>query len=148
MLRRRASTGPGELLRLYASGGSASAPLIPRLVSASFNDGARAVRWTGQAAFLSATPVAFALHPNHPNPFNPQTVIPFDLPQASVAHLDILDLLGQPVRHLVAGELPPGPGRITWDGRDDLGRPAATGVYLVRLRAGPYEQTRRMLLLR
>lgn len=139
------ASGPGDLLRVYLRGDSLD-PAAARLVYARLNDGE--VIGLTTAPSYTPRPVAFALHANHPNPFNPQTVIPFDLPQANAVRLDILDLLGQPVRHLVAGELPPGPGRIIWDGHDDLGRPAATGVYLVRLRAGPYEQTRRMLLLR
>jgi hypothetical protein len=114
-----------------------------------FNDGSVTVRL---AAFTEVArqsrPVAFALHPNHPNPFNTTTVIPFSLPAAGHVQLEIHDVLGQRVRRLLAGDRPAGPQRVTWDGRDDRGRPAATGVYVLRMRAGEDQQSRRVLLLR
>lgn len=139
--------GPGELLRLYPVGAVGAAVVYLR--SWRFNDGSVTVRL---AAFTEVArqsrPVAFALHPNHPNPFNTTTVIPFSLPAAGHVQLEIHDVLGQRVRRLLAGDRPAGPQRVTWDGRDDRGRPAATGVYVLRMRAGEDQQSRRVLLLR
>ena len=91
------------------------------------------------------------LHQNAPNPFNASTVIPFLIPvglgDAEIT-LRIYNLSGQVVRELrVAG---PGAGehRLSWDGRDDHGREAASGVYVYRLEAREWAVHRRLLLLR
>ena len=62
--------------------------------------------------------------------------------------LAVVNLVGQEVRRLVRANLTAGAHRARWDGRTGEGRPAATGVYLLRLQAGDRERTRRMLLLR
>ena len=88
---------------------------------------------------------------NAPNPFNASTVIPYQIPVAmagETAHLAIYNSAGQQVRVLVHGALEAGPHSAHWDGRDDGGRDLATGVYLYRLEAGGWVQTRRLLLVR
>ncbi|MFA6112153.1 MAG: SMP-30/gluconolactonase/LRE family protein, partial [Candidatus Latescibacterota bacterium] len=95
-----------------------------------------------------ALPTAFALWPNYPNPFNPATLIRFSLASRGAAELAIYDLLGQQVRLLLAGPLEAGPHQVRWDGRDQQGRSAASGVYLLDLQAAGQRQTRKMLLLR
>lgn len=92
---------------------------------------------------------AFALHGAYPNPFNPQTTIAFDLPRAQAVTLEIYDAAGRRVRTLLDGE----PGRagrneVLWNGTDDTGRSAASGVYLYRLRAAGRTETSRMVLLK
>lgn len=103
------------------------------------------------ATGVSNTP-AFAvdLEQNVPNPFNPSTVITFDVPAASGARvsLDVFDVRGAHVRSLVRGRPATGPARVAWDGRDDAGRRMASGVYLYRLVAGATVRTRRMTLLK
>ncbi len=94
-----------------------------------------------------------ALLPNYPNPFNPETWIPFDLAQESAVTITIYDSAGQTVRRLELGKLPAGSYRAKekaayWDGRDALGAPAASGVYFVRIEAGSFSETRRMVLLK
>ena len=108
---------------------------------------------TGQPALLGQVearwmPQTFALQPNYPNPFNPATVIRFQLPQAAAVRLEIYDVLGQQVRTLVQGNREPGFHRVVWDGRDEGGRAAAGGVYFYRLRAGEFTQVRKLLLLK
>ncbi len=95
-------------------------------------------------------PEDFALFQNHPNPFNPQTVIEFVNPQSRSVHvsLDIFNVLGQRVRTLVDGDVAPGRHRIVWDGRDDNGHWAATGVYFYRLKTATFTASRKMLLLK
>ncbi len=91
----------------------------------------------------------FALHPNHPNPFNPRTTITFELPSESPADLVIFDLSGRLVKTLINGRvLGSGEHEAVWDGRDDGGRQAAAGVYLFRLVAGSHRETRRMSLVK
>ena len=112
-----------------------------------FNDGRIPAR-VAAAPPGPPRPARFALHANHPNPFNAATIIPFELAEAGPAELTVVNLLGQEVRRLVQGNRRAGPQRVRWDGRDEEGQPAATGVYLLRLQAGDRERTRRMLLLR
>lgn len=83
----------------------------------------------------AAAPASFHLGANYPNPFNPSTVIPFSLPQASLVRVEVYDLLGQRVRELVAGVLEPGAHRVEWDGRDEKAQEAASGVYVYRVDA-------------
>jgi len=69
-----------------------------------------------------------------PNPFNPRTVLSFDLPAAGPVTLDIMDTRGRRVRRLLIGEWhAAGPARVSWDGLDQGGQAAAAGVYFVRL---------------
>jgi hypothetical protein len=93
-------------------------------------------------------PTEFRLGQNYPNPFNPGTTIEFDLPTSSYVTLTVYNLLGQPVRELVRETRSAGQHIIYWDGSDDLGAPAASGLYFYRLTAGQREQIRKMLLLR
>ena len=136
-------SGPGELLRIYPGVG----PDKAQLTRAHFNDG----RIVGQVEAL-ATPVTipatFALHTNWPNPFNPETTIAFDLPQAGSVELQVFDLLGQTVRTLVAQELSAGGHQVVWNGLDESGARVGSGVYFYRLQAGSQVQMRRMLLLK
>jgi hypothetical protein len=72
----------------------------------------------------------------YPNPFNPRTAIRFALPETRDVRLEIYDLHGHRVRDLLSASLPAGSHEISWQGRDDLGQPVASGVFLCRLRAG------------
>ncbi|GIV57334.1 MAG: hypothetical protein KatS3mg042_0247 [Rhodothermaceae bacterium] len=93
-------------------------------------------------------PGDYALRPNYPNPFNPQTRITFALPEASDVRLAVYDVLGREVARLAAGSYPAGTHAVTWDGRDATGAPVPSGVYLYRIEAGRFTQTRRMTLLK
>ncbi len=89
------------------------------------------------------------LHQNAPNPFNPMTVISWELDADGPVGLEVYDVAGRLVRTLLAGERQQvGPGESRWYGRDDAGREVAAGVYLYRLRAGSVDLTRRMTLVR
>jgi hypothetical protein len=91
---------------------------------------------------------AATLAQNYPNPFNPSTMISFELPSRTHALLRVYDVRGTLVRTLVDENLPAGPQTAVWDGADDHGAPAASGVYFYRLEAGPAPVTRRMVLLK
>jgi len=93
-------------------------------------------------------PRVAALHQNRPNPFNPSTSIGFDLPQESTALLTIRTADGRVVRTLIDGRVTAGRRQIVWDGRDDHGRRAASGVYFYKLSAGAYQASRRLVLLK
>ncbi|MEW6753138.1 MAG: carboxypeptidase regulatory-like domain-containing protein [Candidatus Latescibacterota bacterium] len=102
---------------------------------------------TAVAEDQEARPHVFRLGYAYPNPFNGQTVIPFELPQAGPVSLVVYDILGQRVRELVRGRQLAGAHLALWDGRDAAGWAVGTGVYLCRLQAGTRAQTVRMLLL-
>ncbi|HOT95793.1 MAG TPA: FlgD immunoglobulin-like domain containing protein [bacterium] len=93
-------------------------------------------------------PGRFLLAQNFPNPFNPETRVAFQLPERQQARLEIYNLLGQRIRTLVEGELAAGGHAATWDGLTEQGEPAAGGIYLYRLQAGPYHDCKRMVLMR
>ncbi|MFA6109145.1 MAG: FG-GAP-like repeat-containing protein [Candidatus Latescibacterota bacterium] len=91
-------------------------------------------------------PAAFNLGPNYPNPFNPETWIPVEIPASTESvRLWIYNLLGQPIRTLVSGRLTPGYHAVPWDGRDEGGVAVTSGVYLYRLEAGAWRATGKMV---
>ena len=107
---------------------------------------------------VSAVPTT-ALMANYPNPFNPATTISYtvgtDFPHGAAVELEIFDVLGQRISTLVNRVVPVGSHFVEWNGRDDGGRPAASGLYIYRLRAlstagsgDGVEFTRRLLLIR
>jgi hypothetical protein len=85
---------------------------------------------------------------NHPNPFNSDTWIEFDLPRRSRITVTVYNLLGQQVDVLVTDELPAGSHSINWHGTDRRGKTLPTGVYFYRLQAGEFVETKKMLLLK
>lgn len=91
--------------------------------------------------------VATALNGNYPNPFNPETSIRFSIKDAVPVRLEVYNLKGQLVRNLVNGELKTGHYQIVFDGRDSMGRPLASGIYMYRLSAGNYRSTQKMMLM-
>jgi formylglycine-generating enzyme required for sulfatase activity len=98
-------------------------------------------------------PEGTKLFPNYPNPFNPETWIPYQLSEASSVTMTIYDTLGNVAKRLELGYQPKGvyrtPNRAAhWDGVDKAGEPVASGVYFVQLRTKGYQQTRRMVLLK
>lgn len=83
-----------------------------------------------------------------PNPFNPATTVEFVLDARSQVTLTIYDVQGRLVRTLVDREMQVGVHRPEWDGRDERGKPAASGVYFVRFEAGQTVQTQKLVLVK
>jgi len=92
------------------------------------------------------TPVAFALYPNYPNPFNPSTTIRFSLPEPARARLDVFDITGRHVARLLDEYRSEGHHRVAFDSSALPG--LASGVYLYRLEAGRYREVRKMTLVK
>ncbi|MBF8248442.1 MAG: 5'-Nucleotidase domain protein, partial [Bacteroidetes bacterium] len=92
---------------------------------------------------MGAQPMKYTLEQNYPNPFNPSTEIQFSLPAKSHVTLKIFDLLGREVARLVSEELSLGSYKSRWDANG-----LSTGVYLYRLQAGEFVDTKKLLLLR
>ena len=93
-------------------------------------------------------PLSFYLHQNHPNPFNPTPTIRYDLPEQAQLTLGIYDLLGKQIKTLVNQTQDAGNKTVVWDGTDEFGRSVSAGVYLYRIKAGEFIQTRKMVLLK
>jgi hypothetical protein len=93
--------------------------------------------------------IPLALHQNHPNPFNPSTVISYYLPEASPVTLEIFDLSGKLIARLRDGVRENrGTHSVEWRGMDDAGRAVSSGVYFYRLRAGRETLSRKLVLIR
>ena len=87
--------------------------------------------------------------PSYPNPFNPHTVIPYYLPEATRVNIDVYDVSGRHVRSIRRDSFESaGWNRAEWDGRDSDGRAAPSGVYFYRIAAGPHIETGKLALIR
>jgi hypothetical protein len=118
-------------------------------------DEARFLILVGSRGFIEAwtedlvnVPARTALYQNRPNPFNPATVIRYELAQPGPVVIRIYNLGGALVRTLVDEHHEAGSYEVAWRGKDARGQQVSSGVYFYRLTAGPYTETRRMLLLK
>ena len=93
-------------------------------------------------------PPVTRLQQNYPNPFNPSTTISFSMAGPGDASLRIYDVSGRLIRSLVEESLPAGTHEFMWNGTNDRGEVAASGVYFYQLVTETLTQTRRMVLLR
>ncbi len=108
---------------------------------------AQVAAWPAAAPVPGAgLPAALAVASVRPNPFNPRTVVSFDVPRTGAVQLAIHDLRGRVVRRLLDGSLAAGRHEVKWDGTDEGGRPAAAGVYLLRLRQGDEAVSTKLVL--
>ena len=93
-------------------------------------------------------PETYVLAQNFPNPFNPETMIKYHLPKDSEVKLSIYNIFGQLVRTLVDKKQEAGFQSVEWDSQNEFGVPVASGVYIYRLEADHFVQTKKMLLLK
>jgi hypothetical protein len=94
-------------------------------------------------------PTVLTVHEPAPNPFNPSTVIRFELPGSATVSLAVYDATGRRVRTLIGSEpLAGGSHESRWDGFDDAGRAVASGLYLFQLRAGAERRVGKMVMLK
>ncbi len=99
--------------------------------------------------FAAEPPADFALHQNHPNPFNAATKIGFYLPRDQQVSLSIYNLLGKKVRDLRLHErYQTGYHEVIFDSNDDEGQPLPSGVYQYRLNAGQFVAVKKLLLVK
>jgi len=91
---------------------------------------------------------ATALKGNYPNPFNPTTTIAFDLKQDDQVMIDIFNVKGQKVRTLINDFMKKGQHSVQWNGKDDQGKMAGSGIYFYSMRSGKYTSTRKMILMK
>ncbi|HDS01570.1 MAG TPA: T9SS type A sorting domain-containing protein, partial [candidate division Zixibacteria bacterium] len=93
-------------------------------------------------------PAKFELGQNYPNPFNPTTNIEFAVPSRTHVKLNVFNIAGQKVRTLVNEELEAGWKLVTWDGKTDSGDEVGSGVYLYRVEAGDFVESKKMMLVK
>jgi len=96
----------------------------------------------------SNIPEQFILYPNYPNPFNPVTTIRYDLSKESFVELTIYDMLGNVVHNLVNANQSSGYKSIQWNATNNQGEPVSAGVYLYKIQAGDFVDTKKMILLK
>ena len=86
---------------------------------------------------------------NFPNPFNPATTIQYELPQAVDVELTVYNVVGQPVRTLIAEHQSAGRYAVEWDATNDRGHSLSSGMYFYHLQAGgAFREVKKMLLLK
>ena len=93
-------------------------------------------------------PEQFVLYPNYPNPFNPVTTIRYDLSKESFVDITIYDMLGNVVYDLVNTNQSYGYKSIQWNATNNQGEPVSAGVYLYKIQAGGFVDTKKMILLK
>ncbi|RMD88029.1 MAG: T9SS C-terminal target domain-containing protein [Calditrichaeota bacterium] len=111
-------------------------------VSFSSND------WESNINNQISVPQVFVLEQNYPNPFNPSTTISYQIPRAGYVSLIIYDLNGRKIEELVNKYQNAGSYTVQWDGKDLSGRPVASGIYIYKISAGKFKQTRKMILVK
>lgn len=109
-----------------------------------FNDGT-----VGVAENRALTlPDRITLAPAWPNPFNPSTSLQFTLPRSAHVQLSVFDILGREVTRLADRDFAAGSHRLVWDGHSASGAPAASGLYLVRMKTPHEQRSRRVVLMK
>ena len=96
----------------------------------------------------SKIPEQFILYPNYPNPFNPVTTIRYDLSNESFVNITIYDMLGNVVYNLVNTNQSSGYKSVQWNATNNQGEPVSAGVYLYKIQAGDFVDTKKMILLK
>ena len=97
---------------------------------------------------LTYIPNKFRLHQNFPNPFNPETIIRYNLPENIFVNITVYDLLGKKVKTLVNQAHVAGPQSVVWNANDDYGKRVGAGIFLYQIHAGDFIETRKMVLLK
>lgn len=97
---------------------------------------------------IKRNPLSYQLHQNFPNPFNPETRIYFDIPNSEQVKVIVYNMLGQKVRTLVDAGFNAGKHVVNWDGRDDNGVRMPSGLYIYRIKAGKFIESKKMLMIK
>jgi len=99
-----------------------------------------------------ATPDKFELKANYPNPFNPETTIPFDIPESDKellnVNLSVFNLLGKKIVTLINEPLAPNSYTVKWNGKNEIGHPVPSGVYFYIFKSENFNKSHKMVLVR
>jgi hypothetical protein len=85
---------------------------------------------------------------NYPNPFNPETTISYSMKEAGSVSIDIYNIKGQLVKHLVKGDMAAGNHTVVWNGTDNNNRAVSSGVYFYKMNSGNYSSTKKMIMMK
>ena len=129
----------------FSATGSTSPALYPRIGQNRFKVLVNSITVSVDEELL---PIQYALHQNYPNPFNPTTTLRYDIPNNSHVTITIYDMLGRQVRKLINQTQDAGFKSVIWNATNDFGKPVSAGVYLYKIQAGEFVQTRKMVLLK
>ena len=97
---------------------------------------------------MNETPKTYNISQNYPNPFNPVTTLQYELPEDSFVNVTVYDMLGNVVNNLVNDNQSSGYKSIQWDATNNQGEPVSAGVYLYKIQAGNFVDTKKMILLK
>jgi hypothetical protein len=137
----RSGTGDGRVYRIIYEAKDASNNVAYDTVS---------VRVPASAPRLteSQAECVTVLSSVHPNPFNPETTVEYSLQSTERVVIGVYDVRGSLVRRLVDQSMSAGEHRVTWNGVDDAGRSASSGIYFVRMTAGSYTESGKIVMLK
>lgn len=93
-------------------------------------------------------PQSYSLNQNFPNPFNPSTVITYQLPQSAEVSIQVYNALGQLIKTLISEEQSAGSHSVVWDGFDEKGRAVPSGIFMYTIQSKDFIKTRKMVLIR
>ena len=94
------------------------------------------------------SPGKFKLYANYPNPFNPATIITYDLSEASAVELSVFDMRGRKIKNLFSGQQNSGKYHATWTGIDNFGKNVGAGVYIYKLKVSDKVFSRKMIMIK
>ena len=94
------------------------------------------------------SPTTFVLYNNYPNPFNPITTLQYYLPENSFVDVIVYDQLGNVINNLISTSQSSGYKSVQWNATNNQGQPVSAGVYIYRIGAGDFRQTKKMILLK
>jgi len=97
---------------------------------------------------IEILPTSYALEQNYPNPFNPTTNIQFVIPEASNVELKVYDIMGREVASLLNEEMSAGSHQVVWNGNNNFGQRAASGIYFYTIKTSNFVQTKKMVLMK
>ena len=93
-------------------------------------------------------PDDYVLHQNFPNPFNPITILSYDLPKDGLVKITVYDMLGNVVNNLINTSQSYGYKSLLWNATNNQGQPVSAGVYFYSIEVGDFRQTKKMILLK
>ena len=104
---------------------------------------------TPVSVLIETRPEIYALAENYPNPFNPETTIKYQLPEAGDVRLEVYNMLGQVVTTLVDQHQLARRYTVLWQGTNDNGQTVGSGIYFYRIQVGgEFQSVKKMLLLK
>ena len=106
-------------------------------------------RWTLITSLSgSLKPKEFILHNNYPNPFNPNTLLQYNLPEDRFVKITIHDILGRIIKNLVNKSQTVGYKSVKWNGTNNRNEKVSAGLYFYTIQAGDIRKTKKMILIK